>query len=151
MNPIQMIFWSALFRTNIPECMIFINNWCNEIVWLVLSLSREAFSIWVGFASVGIMSNAQFLSPWPNIAKKMENSYYCHMRCIRPSRFFNLLLRPRGVGDGWEGWAIARPGFGRVERSRAPHYYLPTRSFLRPYTNFKNKYRSKNCWSGPQA
>ena len=76
MNPIQMIFWSALFRTNIPECMIFINNCRNEIVWLVFSLSRKAFSIWVRFASVGIMTNAQFLSPWPNIAGKIENSYY---------------------------------------------------------------------------
>ena len=24
-----------------------------------------------------------------------------------------LCLRLRGVGDGWAGWAIAHPGFGR--------------------------------------
>ena len=68
--------------------------------------SEPTFSIWVRFASVGIMSNAQFLSPWPNIAKKIENSYYFvpYENDVLGPVSPNLLLGTRGVGDGWAGW-----------------------------------------------
>ena len=75
-----------------------------------MSLSREGFSIWVGFASVGIMSNAQFLSPWPNIAKKIENFYYCvpYENDVLGPVSPNLLLGPRGVGNVRAGWYKAK-------------------------------------------
>ena len=52
------------------------------------------------------MSNAQFLSPWPNIAKKIENSYYFvpYENDVLGPVSPNLLLETRGVGDGWAGW-----------------------------------------------
>ena len=52
------------------------------------------------------MSNAQFLSPWPNIAKKIENSYYCvpYENDVLGPVSPNLLLGPRGVGNVRAGW-----------------------------------------------
>ena len=44
----------------------------------------------------------------------------------------------RGVSVGWAGWAIAHPGFGRIEvplgSGGAPHYYLPTQFWAANYS-----------------
>ena len=56
------------------------------------------------------MSNAQFLSPWPNIAKKIENSYYFvpYENDVLGPVSPNLLLGPRGVGNVRAGWYKAK-------------------------------------------
>ena len=70
MSPIQMILWSASFRTNFPKGVIFWNNWCDEIVGFVFPLCRKTFSIGIWLTSVWIMADAHSFCPWPYISEK---------------------------------------------------------------------------------
>lgn len=72
MNPVQMFLRSAFFGTLLPKGVVFVDYRCNKIIWFISPLSWEAFGVWIGFASVGIVTNTQSFRPRPDMPEKVK-------------------------------------------------------------------------------
>ena len=70
MNPIQMVLRSTFFGTLLPKGVVFIDYRCNKIIWFIFPLSWETFGVWIRFASVRIVTNAQSFCPRPDMPEK---------------------------------------------------------------------------------
>ena len=91
MSPIQMILWSAFFRTNFPKGVIFWNNWCDEIVGFVFPLCRKTFSIGIWLTSVWIMANAHSFCPWPYISEKKVRKAIDEQKCCITTKWAQII------------------------------------------------------------
>ena len=91
MSPIQMILWSASFRTNFPKGVIFWNNWCDEIVGFVFPLCRKTFSIGIWLTSVWIMANAHSFCPWPYISEKKVRKAIDEKKCCITDKWAQII------------------------------------------------------------
>ena len=69
-----MVLGPALFRADLPQGVVLVDDRGHKVVRLIASLNREWLSVGVVQAAVGVMSNRMPLGPRPDVPVGISTS-----------------------------------------------------------------------------